>query len=279
MSRRSELVLSLFPGIDLLGRAFESVGYCVVRGPDLIIGGDIRDFVGVPGRFDGIIGGPPCQGFSAANRYRTDPNHHSVKNSIEMLRQFLRVVDECQPTWWALENVPSVPDCRIDGYAVQRVPISDQQCGGVQIRTRHIQFGHKDGWIIRPDRIGETVNQKGTVICRRRTGPVVEAVTTKPNSKWSSFSDQCRKQGLDPSEVNLPGMSREAKFRAVGNGVPLTIGKAIAEAIKRAGPVSKIDCPCGCGRTLKGKQKSATVSCRKRLQLRREGNGEKTISI
>ena len=33
------LVLSVFPGIDLLGRAFEEQEYCVVRGPDLLWGG------------------------------------------------------------------------------------------------------------------------------------------------------------------------------------------------------------------------------------------------
>jgi DNA (cytosine-5)-methyltransferase 1 len=38
------LVLSLFPGIGLLDMAFEEEGFCVVRGPDLLWGGDIRSF-------------------------------------------------------------------------------------------------------------------------------------------------------------------------------------------------------------------------------------------
>ncbi len=38
------LVLSLFPGIGLLDRAFEEEGFCVVRGPDLLWGGEIRRF-------------------------------------------------------------------------------------------------------------------------------------------------------------------------------------------------------------------------------------------
>ncbi len=32
------LVLSLFPGADLFGEAFEREGFCVVRGPELILG-------------------------------------------------------------------------------------------------------------------------------------------------------------------------------------------------------------------------------------------------
>ena len=52
----AELVLSVFPGIDLLGRAFEEMGFCVVRGPDVIWGGDIRTFHPPAGAFGGIPG-------------------------------------------------------------------------------------------------------------------------------------------------------------------------------------------------------------------------------
>lgn len=62
------LVLSLFPGIGLLDRAFEAEGFTVVRGPDVIWGGDIREFHPPAGKFDGIIGGPPCQMFSSLAR-------------------------------------------------------------------------------------------------------------------------------------------------------------------------------------------------------------------
>jgi len=58
------LVLSLFPGADLLGRAFEEVGFVVVRGPELMLGQDIRSWHSLPGKFDGVIGGPPCKAFS-----------------------------------------------------------------------------------------------------------------------------------------------------------------------------------------------------------------------
>ena len=43
-----ELVLSLFPGIDLLGRGFESEGFCVVRGPDTLWDSMIEEFSAPP---------------------------------------------------------------------------------------------------------------------------------------------------------------------------------------------------------------------------------------
>ena len=54
----TELVLSLFPGIGLLDRAFAAAGFCIVQAADKITGGDVRDFRGVPGRLDGIVACP-----------------------------------------------------------------------------------------------------------------------------------------------------------------------------------------------------------------------------
>src|ERR1700728_3530742 len=99
-----KLVLSIFPGIDLLGRAFEEEDFCLVRGPDLIFGGDIRRFRVPRGRFDGIIGGSPCQDFSVLRR--CEPTGYG----LQMLREFQSVVLAAQPDWFVIENVPSVPD-------------------------------------------------------------------------------------------------------------------------------------------------------------------------
>lgn len=52
----SQLVLSLFPGIGLLDIPFEESGFCVVRGPDLLFGGDIRKFNPPAGRFWNVEG-------------------------------------------------------------------------------------------------------------------------------------------------------------------------------------------------------------------------------
>jgi DNA (cytosine-5)-methyltransferase 1 len=254
----TELVLSLFPGVGLLDRAFAAAGFCVVQAQDKITGGDVREFAGVPGRFDGIVAGPPCHGFSVANTHRTKADHASVVNSRLMLQNTCRIISECEPEWFLIENVPTVPDVRIDGYTVQRIPITDLECGGVQLRSRHIQFGHVGGKIIRPERVNDCTRN-------RRKGRPAKAVTTK-TERWKDFPDVCRRQGLE-RPIDLAGWCRTAKVRAVGNGVPLRIGRALAAAvIDRAGP-RESDCLCGCGREVLGKRLTATASCRKRKQL------------
>lgn len=255
----NELVLSLFPGIGLLDRAFSSAGFVVVQAPDLITGGDVREFAGISGRFDGIVAGPPCQGFSVANRHRTDAEHRSVVNSRRMLQETCRIITKCEPEWFLIENVPCVPDVRIDGYQVQRIPISDLQCGGVQLRSRHVQFGHVGGKIIRPIRVNDCTRN-------RRKGRPGKSVTTKTD-RWSDFPDLCRRQGLD-QPIELPGWYRTAQFKAVVNGVPLRIGRALAAAVAcRAPRDATCDCQCDCGRTVSARALTATASCRKRKQL------------
>ncbi len=228
----NELVLSLFPGVGLLDRAFLSEGFCVVQAADKITGGDVREFAGVPGRFDGIVAGPPCQGFSVANTFRTEADHWSVQNSREMLRQTCRIIVECRPEWFLIENVPTVPDVRIAGYSVQRIPITDLECGGQQLRCRHVQFGSLKGDVIRPERVNDCTRN-------RKKGRTPKAVTTK-TERWKDFPDVCRRQGLE-KPLELAGWCRTAKVRAVGNGVPLRIGRALAAAVaKRAGPANRI---------------------------------------
>ena len=265
----TELVLSLFPGVGLLDRAFAQArtadgkrAFCIVQAQDKITGGDIRDFAGVPGLIRGVVAGPPCQGFSVANSFRLDDEHHSVKNSREMLQHTCRIITECEPEWFLIENVPCVPDVLIDGYSVQRIPITDLECGGMQLRSRHVQFGSRNGDIIRPKRVNDLTRN-------RKKGRKTKSVTTKTDA-WTDFPDLCYRQGLD-EPIELPGWFRTAKFKAVGNGVPLRMGKTLAEAVVcRAPRDPAADCQCGCGRSVSKRAFTATPSCRKRKQMSSE---------
>jgi len=139
------LVLSLFPGIGLLDRAFEEQGFSVVRGPDVLWGGDIRNFHPLPDRFEGIIGGPPCQTFSAlANLVRAKGYEPKFGNLIP---DFGRCVIEAQPEWFLMENVPVAPEPVVTGYSVTSFVLdnchldSGDGFGEQQERKRRFSFG------------------------------------------------------------------------------------------------------------------------------------------
>ena len=263
------LVLSLFPGIDVLGMGFELEGFCVVRGPDPIFGGDIRKFSPPKGKFDGIIGGPPCQDFSAARR--SEPTGYG----LEMLQEFARVVQACRPQWWLMENVPSVPDVRVFGGTAswQRFDIDQGWFSGIR-RLRHIQFEDRYGRQLDPP--------KGKPI--EGAEPPALACDERP------LSELIRLQGL-PEGFELPGMTVEGAKRAIGNAVPLVMARELARLVRRAHglpingrppvfdplAIARRRCACGCGRELKGRQRYASATCRKRAQLKRDRARGETV--
>lgn len=53
------------------------------------------------GKFDVVIGGPPCQGFSNANRQR----NHAINQNNMLVKQFIRAIVELQPKAFVMENV------------------------------------------------------------------------------------------------------------------------------------------------------------------------------
>ncbi len=139
------LVLSLFPGLGLLDRAFEEAGFCVARGPDVLWGGDIRAFHAPPGVFDGLIGGPPCQTFSSlANLVRANGHEPRFGNLIP---EFERCVAEAQPRWFLMENVPAAPVPAVNSYGMTDFVICNSAIGGEdgfgqeQERKRRFSFG------------------------------------------------------------------------------------------------------------------------------------------
>ena len=208
------LVLSLFPGIGLLDRAFEEQGCCVVRGPDLLWGGDIARFDPPAGKFDGLIGGPPCQDFSAARRAWDEP----TGNGLEMLAEFARCVVLAQPDWWLAENVPQVPDLRIVDYSVQRIDV--EQAWFVPVRRHRVfQFGRHSSILERSQPLDIP---RGTVI-----EPSEDCVLAGDSRPWEVVR---RLQGL-PDDFELPGFADRGRRRAVGNGVALPLGRVVAAAV------------------------------------------------
>lgn len=119
---------------------------------DHIVLGDIREVVDhlenllKDKRVDIVVGGPPCQGFSMANRQRLidDPRNHLYKNYVE-------VVKRVQPKFFVMENVKGMlfvadqvkEDFRNIGYSVECHILNAKDFGVPQNRERLIYIGNR----------------------------------------------------------------------------------------------------------------------------------------
>ena len=240
----ADLVLSIFPGIGLLDMAFELEGYCVVRGPDVLWGGDVRVFHPPAGVFAGVIGGPPCQMFSSLAAVVRHNGHQPRFGNL--IPEFERCIAEAQPAWFVMENVPGAPVPAVDGYIVcsqivnNRWFVGEAEIGAEQQRKRRISFGTRDGRAL----VWDVAALEAPLECGRRPPPAVKADNRRTrdrpklrgNGKPNIYSleNACELQGLPRDFTAAMPFRKEAKLQAVANGVPIPMGRAIARAVKRA---------------------------------------------
>jgi DNA (cytosine-5)-methyltransferase 1 len=234
-----ELVLSIFPGIGLLDHAFEEEGFTVVRGPDVLWGGDVRRFHPPAGVFGGVIGGPPCQAFSGLVRL-VHANGHEVRFG-NLIPEFERVVAEGAPSWFVMENVREAPEPSVPGYRVASRVVNNRWFGAEQDRERRISFGSADGRPLVYDvALFEPTGYVRTVTSNSGgRGKGQRSSSGKgfgPNGQGHRFRypDACRYQGLPEDFLADAPFTAEGKLKAVANGVPLPMGRAIARAVRRA---------------------------------------------
>lgn len=132
-------VLDLFCGCGGLSKGFQEVGFNIVGGIDInqeaidtfnenfknskglccdiskLSKEDIEKNFGNIGKIDVIIGGPPCQGFSSANRQKMDSDPRN-----KLFFQFVKFVDLIKPKVVVIENVRGIVT-QDNGYAKNKI--------------------------------------------------------------------------------------------------------------------------------------------------------------
>lgn len=229
------LVLSLFPGIGLLDKAFEDQGFCVVRGPDLLWGGDVKKFHPPQGVFEGIIGGPPCQAHSTLV-HLIRANGHKVAE--DLVPEFERIIMDAAPFWWVMEMVPRGP---IPAGATGNALIRDVDCGGVTSRLRRFSWCGFD--LVLPAVTKKEAPYRAIVKDAREI-PVAIGESGKKKKglggklphmgKPLPLEEMLYRQGFPPDMLDNAPFTAKGKKDVVGNGVPYSMGIAVAKAVRRA---------------------------------------------
>ncbi|WP_276272364.1 DNA cytosine methyltransferase [Haloarcula litorea] len=170
-------VVDLFCGGGGLSHGFQSAGFDVLAGVDdepafeetyranhedaAFLSADLHERSGTEvlaelglaaDAVDGVVGGPPCQGFSLA---QANPNPGDQRNFL--VTRFIESVYEIDPDWFLMENVPTIATMEdgavreyvVDqfekiGYEVTFGEVNSVSFGVPQTRRRAFFVGCKD---------------------------------------------------------------------------------------------------------------------------------------
>lgn len=241
------MILSLFPGIGILDRGFEDEGFNVVRGPDRLWGGDIKRFHAEPGLFEGVVGGPPCQGFT---RLVALIRHNGYKVQENLVPEFERVVAEAAPRWFVMENVEGAPLPEVPGYQVDPTLLDNRSLGGIQSRKHRFSFGTREGLKLEYRRQPAAAEWHHRVTCDARAVPVAQLAGGKPKRRPPVGG--CRNDGETlelPDMVSLqevPGdhlpedfftespFRMDARRKMIGNAVCYRMARELARAVRES---------------------------------------------
>lgn len=222
----NRLVLSLYPGLGLLDRAFEEEGFTVVRGPDLLWGGNTRRFAPPRRVFAGIIGGPPCQAHSTAREIL------NTSTAVDEIPDFVRCVREGEPDFAVMENVRG-PMMKHEAVPREWHPqlLKDWDCGGETARIR--AFWTWPFMLMAPSpRASEP--SLSVLASTAKKGKSQYAADKRFLPGNLSIEEYERLQGVPGMTAGLmdAGASKYLAVHLLGNGVPLAMGRVVARAAR-----------------------------------------------
>lgn len=176
------------------------------------------------GELDGLVGGPPCQGFSAIGKRQLD----DARN--DLFGHFMRLVEETRPAFFLAENVPGILNEQYDDLrkkAFARLPknyvtlnpitVKANLYGAPTTRTRIFFFGYD------PSKMSDMTESDFKPDSATELTVVREALHGLPKdilSNWKADLDKgwCRTH-----------IEKESSFlNKVTNDVPIGIGNNFA---------------------------------------------------
>jgi len=214
-------------------------------------GGNIKAFHPPVGKFDGVIGGPPCQAFSRLVHIIRAKGQTPAPNLIP---EFERVVNEAAPEWFLMENVPAAPEPWPNGYNTSSRFLNNRAFGQEQNRQRRFTFGSKNvphPWRWLEFAALEAMDYERAVVAQSsKEGALAKSqeelrdgtsrrmqrrASVLPGQMPRRTVARCAElQGLPADFLADAPFTAAGKYEAIGNGVPIPMGRAIAKAVRMA---------------------------------------------
>ncbi|WP_406665278.1 DNA cytosine methyltransferase [Gallaecimonas sp. GXIMD1310] len=206
------------------------------RDVSTLSGEELLSLAGVgPGELSGLVGGPPCQGFSTIGKGEVnDPRNN-------LFHHFFRLVRETSPVFFVAENVPGIMSEKYESirdkafsqvskeYVIlPPIEVKASDCGAPTTRTRIFFFGYKK-------KILNRSISKEDIQPEYRISPVVSkalyGLPVEINPDWQTEEDGWRPYKLPTEEGHF--------FDRVSGVIPQGVGNSNAlERYHRDGLVS-----------------------------------------
>ena len=177
------------------------------------------------GELDGLIGGPPCQGFSTMGKRQVDDPRNNLFN------HFFRLVNETRPAFFVAENVTGILNDQYDGireaalslvkknYVVlEPIKVRANEYGAPTIRTRVFFIGYDPKKIKSDFNIADflpTGDVENVIISEALLG-----LPTDISPKWLS-----EESGWQTVTKNM--QKQNHFFSRVTNAIPAYIGNSL----------------------------------------------------
>ena len=91
------------------------------------------------GEIDVVIGGPPCQGFSNANRQK----NHAISQNNMLVKQYIRAILELKPKAFVMENV-SMLKSDVHRFYMEESDIETVKRCGIPVKSTPLHFLHAE---------------------------------------------------------------------------------------------------------------------------------------
>lgn len=188
----------------------------------------------------GIIGGPPCQGFSSIGRGDVDDTRN------QLFEKFFVLIEQLKPAFFLAENVPGIMSPKYnsirekafshvrDYHVLSPVKVNASEYGAPTTRTRYFFIGYRENHAaIRPFTIADIENMK---ICAAERTNVRMALEGIPdNLHFSSNNDGIRTlipSFYDPAERHIQSdffYQRVTGMRPLGVGNEQYVQKYVSK--------------------------------------------------
>ncbi len=195
----------------------------IKKSVDSLSGPQILALTGLEqGQLEGLIGGPPCQGFSRIGKRQSGDTRNSL------FYHFFRLVNELQPSFYVAENVPGILDDNFNGIVnnalalvkgyeqLDPILLKASDYGAPTTRTRVFFIGYKKN-LFRPIRESDFIRRKTTKPITVKIA--LSGLPRRINPHWQSETLGWRKGSEKP----------HASYRRLALGhIPLGVGSIIA---------------------------------------------------